>query len=175
MGNNEIVKNNINILNQPDVGMIAGNKIHNYFGSNELYTLNMHHMKKEINYIFKEDINYDHLEFVEGTMFMFKMNTFHNILTLTNIEKIYYKLNNESTLDLNWYKIFYNLNTSNSSVIKYDYSENITYKYCNNLKYQKYNTENLGIRDYMIEHAYERLFGYFCKKNGLQIKETYDI
>jgi hypothetical protein len=172
MGNQEIIRNNINILNNSNVGMVGGNKIHNYIDSKDLYNLNMYHIKKEINYIFKKDINYDSLQFVEGTMFIFKMNTFNRILTITNIEKIYYRLNNESTLDLNWYNLFYNLNNNNSSFIKEDYSQNITFKYCNNLKFQKYNNDNLGLRDYMIEHAYERLFGYFCKQNGLQIKGT---
>jgi hypothetical protein len=149
--------------------MVAGNNVHNYHSRKDLYDLNMYHIRKSVNYIYNEDINNNLLEFVEGTMFMFKMSTF-NILNLNNIEKIYSKMNNLITLDVNWYSIYYKLNVNDIENIKKHYASNIYSLYCNNIKLQ-HNTgyTNLGMRDFMIEHAYERLFGYMCKKNNLKI------
>lgn len=169
MYNKNIIYKNISILNRIDVGMVAGNNIHTYYDRRDLYDLNMYHIKKSINYIYKEDVNLDLLEFVEGTMFMFKMSTF-DILTLQTIEKIYNKMNNISTIDINWYSIYYRLNINDLEYMKNHYSSNIYSLYGNNIKLQK-NTDynDLGIRDFMIEHGYERLFGYMCKKNNLKI------
>ncbi len=40
--------------------------------------------------------------------------------------------------------------------------------YLNNLHFQKETGEH-GIRDFMVEHAFERFFGYLCKKNNYLI------
>ena len=43
--------------------------------------------------------------------------------------------------------------------------------YKNNLDFQK-KTACSGMRDFMIEHALERFFGYLCKKNDLTMVEV---
>lgn len=169
MNDKNIIYKNISILNRNDIGMVAGNSIHNYYDRRDLYDSNMYHIRKSVNYIYNEDVNFNLLEFVEGTMFMFKMSTF-NILNLKKIEKIYNKMNNISTLDVNWYSIYYNLNINDLKYIKKHYSSNIYSLYSNNIKLQhSTNYTNLGMRDFMIEHGYERLFGYMCRKNNLKI------
>jgi len=169
MNNKNIIYKNISILNRPDAGIVAGNNIHNYHSRRDLYDSNMYHIRKSVNYIYNEEVNNNLLEFVEGTMFMFKMSTF-SILDLNKIEKIYSKMNSLITLDINWYSIYYKLNINDIENIKKHYSLNMFSVYCNNIKLQhSTGYSNLGIRDFMIEHAYERLFGYMCKKNNLKI------
>jgi len=169
MNDKNTIYKNINLLNRAEVGMVSGNSIHNYHGRRDLYDSNMYHIRKSINYIYNEDVNINLLEFVEGTMFMFKMTTF-NVLTLQKIEKIYNKMNSISSLDVNWYSIYYKLNVNDLRYIRKHYSSNIYSFYCNNTKLQhSTNYNNLGIRDFMIEHGYERLFGYMCRKNNLSI------
>ena len=54
------------------------------------------------------------------------------------------------------------------SVLDKDYINNKSSRYCNNLNYQ-IKTGKPGLRDCMVEHAFERLFGYICKKLGYNI------
>ena len=107
------------------------------------------------------------MEFVAGTMFIVKMSAFE-ILNLQNIDYIYTNLNNSHSLDYYWYSIFYNMNINDKNAILNDYNNNKEAKYPNNISYTE-RTNRPGLRDCMIEHAIERLFGYLCKINNLSI------
>jgi len=107
------------------------------------------------------------LQFASATFFIIKLKIF-NVFTIDKIEHFYKNLNNQESLDYYWYSVFYNMNINNKQNIYKDYMNNQNTKYPNNIKYQV-KTNKGGLRDCMIEHAFERLFGYVCKKNGFDI------
>ena len=167
MGNHEKILENIKILNKDDVGMYSGNFICKYSNDRGVFESNYYHLKNLVNYLYNEEIDTNNLEFVAGTMFIVK-NKIFNILSLDNIEYLYKSLNNIDTLDYYWYSVFYKININQREKIDINYSKNIKTRYPNNISYSL-KTNKPGLRDCMIEHAMERLFGYICKKNNLNI------
>ena len=93
-----------------------------------------------------------------------------SILDDVNLKFLYNKLNNLTTLDINWYKIFYNLQKLSDDEIILNYHNNPK-NFGNNLIMQN-KTKCLGMRDFMIEHSLERFLGYICKYNNLNIIEV---
>jgi hypothetical protein len=167
MENHEKIIENIKILNKDDVGMYSGNFICKFSNDRGVFESNYYHLKNLVNYLYGEEIDTNNLEFVAGTMFIVK-NKIFNILTLDNIEYLYKSLNNVDTLDYYWYSVFYKININQKDKIESNYSKNIKIRYPNNMSYSL-KTNKPGLRDCMIEHAMERLFGYICKKNNLNI------
>jgi hypothetical protein len=167
IGSKGIILNNLKKIDNINVGMLGVNNIYTYRNHGGYFEYNMYHMKEYIKFLYNENPDIDKLEFVEGTMFLFKQCVL-DILNNFNIEIIYNKLNDHSSLDLNWYCIFYNIDINNISLIKKIYNKNLHHHYGNNLRLQKYKKES-GLRDFMKEHAFERLFGYICNKCKLQI------
>ena len=167
IGSNSIILNNIKRISKQNIGMISSNTIHSYNRDKGVFNMNLYHMKNLVNYLYNSDINYNNLEFSEGTMFIIKYNIL-NIFNIQNIDYIYRNLNNNNTLDYYWYSIFYKMNINDKTAIYNDYISNKNTKYPNNLNYNL-RTLKPGLRDSMIEHAIERLFGYICKENKLEI------
>lgn len=147
--------------------MISGNVIYKYKKNKDTFLPNFYHLKKIIKYLYNEDLNYEYLEFSAGTFFITKSNIF-DILNLNILEYLYNNLNNNETLDYHWYSIFYKMNLNDIDLIYKDYIKNKNHKYPNNISYTN-KTNKPGLRDSMIEHAIERLFGYLCKKKLLSI------
>ncbi len=167
MGTHNKIIENIKFLSKDHVGMYAGNFIYKYHNDKGVFESNYYHLKNLVNYLYNEDINTNNLEFVAGTMFIVK-NKIFDILNINNIEYLYKSLNNIETLDYYWYSVFYKININQKDKIDYDYHKNIKTKYPNNMAYS-IKTNRPGLRDCMVEHAMERLFGYICKKNNLHI------
>jgi hypothetical protein len=167
IGNENIIINNLQKLSKEKVGMISGSSIYVYNNYKDPFISNFYHLDNIIKYLYNEDINNDNLEFVAGTIFICKYKIF-NILNNNNIEYIYKKLNNFDSLDYYWYSIFYKLNINDKRTIYLDYFNNKDRKYPNNINYS-IRTNTGGLRDCMTEHAMERVFGYICKKNNLDI------
>lgn len=165
MGSENKIINNLKKISKENIGMISGNVIYKYNEYKDPFTNNYYHLEKLIKYLYNESINNENLEFVAGTFFMAKMKIF-NVLNIQNIDYIYNNLNNIDTLDYYWYSIYYNININNKNKIYNDYYNNKNNRYPNNIAYT-IKTGKPGLRDYMIEHAIERLFGYLCKKNNL--------
>jgi hypothetical protein len=163
---NKIIEN-IKLLSSDDVGIYAGNFIHKYSNDRGVFESNYYHLKNLVNYLYNEELNTNNLEFVAGTMFIIKSKIF-DILNIHIIEYLYKSLNNIETLDYYWYSVFYKININQKDKIENDYNRNIKTKYPNNMSYS-IKTNRPGLRDCMIEHAMERLFGYICKKNNLNI------
>lgn len=159
--------NNIKLLSNDKNGMFSGNAIYRYKDDKNPFHANYYHLRNLIRYLYNEDLNYDNLEFCAGTMFMFKLH-FFNILNLENIEYLYNNLNDIDTLDYHWYSVFYKMNIDNKEAIYKDFTNSKGAKYPNNISLS-IKTNKPGLRDSMVEHAMERLFGYICKKNGLNI------
>ena len=167
IGSYDKIINNIKSLNKDKIGMISGNVIYKYHNYKDAFHSNMYHLNFLINNLYNENINDNLLEFSAGTMFIVKFKIF-DILNIKNLEYIYNKLNNENTLDYYWYSIFYKININNKDEIYKDYINNKFYKFSNNISYNV-KTGKPGLRDSMMEHAVERLFGYICKKNNYEI------
>jgi hypothetical protein len=166
MGSPQIVFNNIKKLSLSKNGMISGNVIYKYNEYKDAFSCNMYYLEILINELY-ENIDYNKLEFSAGTMFISKISIF-NILSVDYIESLYDRLNNYNTLDYYWYSIFYNLDINNKKNILEDFLNDKSKRYPNNLSYCLA-TKNPGLRDSMIEHAVERLFGYICKNCDLDI------
>lgn len=164
MGSHEKIINNVRLLSKDTIGMLSGNIIYKYNDYKDAFNSNYYHLENLISYLYNEKINNNNLEFSAGTMFIVKMKTF-NILNIKNLEYLYNSLNNTETLDYYWYSIFYKININNKENIYTDYINNKHHKFPNNISYNL-KTGKPGLRDCMIEHGIERLFGYICKKNN---------
>ena len=167
MGNENKIYENLERLKKKNIGMVGVNNKLNYNDNNHFYIKNMFYINKYVNFLYTNDPEVDKLEFIEGTMFVFKEQIF-DILNFYNIEYIYDHLNDEKSFDRNWYSVYYNLDVNNIELLYKHYCTNIKNKFSNNLNYQTVEKKS-GLRDYMIEHAFERLFGYFCRKCNLLI------
>lgn len=165
----ERIIDNLKILSKESIGMYSGNAIYKFHEHKDLFHVNYYHLQNLVHYLYNEDINHNYLEFCAGTMFIFKQKIF-DILTLSKIEYIYNMLNNIDTIDYYWYSIFYKMNIQDKEAIYNDYMKNKNIRYPNNISYSL-KTNKPGLRDSMIEHAVERLFGYICKKNNMNIAQ----
>lgn len=167
LGSHDKIINNIKALSAKNVGMISGNVIFRHSENRDIFNSNMYHLESLVKKIFYERIDTNLLEFPAATFFIAKYKIFQ-FLSPEILEELYFDLNNCDTLDYFWYSIFYNMNINNKTNIYKDYINNKNIRFCNNINYQK-KTNKGGLRDCMIEHAFERFFGYICKKNGLNI------
>jgi len=167
IGSHDKIVNNIKSLSKDKIGIISGNIIYKYNQYKDAFNSNLYHLEFLINNLYNEKINNNFLEFSAGTMFIIKLKIL-DILSIKNLEYTYNILNNENTLDYYWYSIFYKFNISNKDTIYKDYINNKFHKYPNNISYN-IKTGKPGLRDSMIEHAIERLFGYICKKNDYEL------
>jgi hypothetical protein len=166
---NKII-NNIKLLTNSKNGMLAGNTIHQYNTSPNIFKNNIHHLNDISNYLYNENIDNNKLKFSETTMFIIKQECLR-IFTIAKIEYMYNLLNDFHSMDYSWYAYYYNLDKNNKKEILSHYFENPDDRYLSNLNFQfKRNQSNF--RDYMIEHAFERFFGYICIKEGFEIIST---
>jgi len=166
---NKII-NNIKLLTNLKYGMIAGNTIHEYCSNPDIFINNIYHLNDISNYLYDEKIDNNKLKFGETTMFIIKQECLR-IFTIFNIEYIYNLLNDFHTFDYSWYAYYYNLDKNNKKNILSHYFENPNDRYLSNLNFQ-YKTNQSNLRDCMIEHAFERFFGYICLKEGYEIIST---
>ena len=161
------VKQCIQLLKEKnDLGMITGNQVFNYKNKRDFFNNHFYYLSYLTKYIYQNDLNYNFLEFAPGTFFYSKFDVF-DMLNIINIRFIYDKLNDFNSLDINWYKIFYNLHKLNSDELIKHYKNN-KQNYGNNLIMQ-YKTNCSGMRDFMLEHALERFLGYLCKYKNYKI------
>ena len=167
IGDQDIIINNIKKISKENIGMISGTNIYKYNEYKDAFNSNYYHLDNIIKYLYNEDINNDYLEFVAGTFFICKYKIF-KILNNNNIEYIYNNLNNYNSLDYYWYSVYYQIDINDKKLIYSDYVNNKNDRFPNNINYS-IRTNQSGLRDCMLEHAMERLFGYICKKNELDI------
>ena len=167
IGSEQRIINNFKLISKNSIGMISGNIIYKYTEHRDAFNDNYYYLEEIIKYLYNETVNNNILEFVAGTMFIVKLKAF-SILNIYNINYLYDYLNDENTLDYYWYSKFYNMNINDKTKISNDYYQNMLSKYPNNIAYS-IKTNRPGLRDCMVEHAIERLFGYLCKKSNLSI------
>ena len=167
IGSNDIIINNIKKFNNPKIGMISGNNRISFSTHKNLFIHNLYYLNDLIKQLYNSNIDYNNLQFSGGTFFIIKYNSL-NKLSIDNIEYIYNKLNTINSLDYYWYSRFYKLDINNKTKIYNDYNNNKKNRYPNTINYS-IRTNKRILRDSMVEHAVERLFGYICKKNNLEI------
>ena len=171
IGTEEIIKKNIDIFkNNLDIGMLNGTLIFNYHKNKSFYNNHMEYLEYLSNLLLNDSININDLEFAVGTFFYSRFNVFDTFNT-NHIKLIYNMLNDFESLDKNWYSIFYNLKNKSDDFINEHYIKNKSKNYGNNLELQK-KTQCSGMRDFMIEHALERFFGYLNKKKKYKMVEV---
>lgn len=171
IGSKKIIDSNINILRKdPNIGMLNGTLTFNYHKNKQFYDNHFEYLEYFCNLLLDESININKLEFAVGTFFYSKFDVF-DIFNKNHIKLIYNQLNDFESLDKNWYAIFYNLKHKSDSFIKQHYLKNKHKNHGNNLELQR-KTNCSGMRDFMIEHALERFFGYLNKNKKYTMIEV---
>jgi hypothetical protein len=166
IGSYDIIIENLKLLNKEDIGMISGNYTLNYNQVPIVFNNNSYYLNILSRYFYNNDIDNTYLEFAVGTFFIVNAKYF-KIIDIPSIEYFYDKFNDFNTFDYHWYSIHYNLDINKKKYVLEHYNSNPD-NYKNSLNYY-IRTKDLKYRDYMIEHAYERFFGYIIKKNNLLI------
>lgn len=164
--NKQQIEKCLSIIQKNDIGMITGNNVFNFTNKKDFFNNHFYYLTYLVSYTYQKDLDYKFLEFAPGTFFYSKFKVFDKLDEI-NIRFIYDKLNDNDSLDINWYKIFYNLPKLNQNEVKehfYHHPNN----YGNNLSMQC-KTNCSGMRDFMLEHALERFFGYLAKYQNYQI------
>ena len=169
IGSEEIIRKNLELMDKPEIGMLNGTVTFNYHKNKSFFKNHFDYLEYLITYFLNQTLDINKLEFAVGTFFFSKFDVF-NVFNDINIKTLYNELNDENTLDLNWYKIFYHLKNKNDDFIRNHWKKYKKKNYGNNLELQ-IKTNCSGMRDFMIEHALERFFGYLNKnKNYLMLE-----
>ena len=169
IGSEEIIKKNLKLMDKSEIGMLNGTITFDYQKNKSFFKNHLNYLEYLISYFLNDTLDKNKLEFAVGTFFISKFDVF-NIFNKNNIKILYNKLNDENTLDINWYKIFYELKNKNDDYIINHWKKNKKKNYGNNLELQ-IKTKCSGMRDFMIEHALERFFGYLNKyKNYIMLE-----
>ena len=164
--NKKQIEQCLSMIEDNNTGMITGNNVFNFKNKKDFFNNHYYYLTYLVNQIYQKDLDYNLLEFAPGTFFYSKFKVFDKLDEI-NIRFIYDKLNDINSLDINWYKIFYNLPNLNQNEVRehfYHHSNN----FGNNLSMQC-KTNCSGMRDFMLEHALERFFGYLAKYQNYKI------
>lgn len=171
IGSKSIINKNIDILrNDPTIGMLNGTLIFNYHKNKSFFHNHLNYLEYLCDLLLNEQMNINKLEFAVGTFFYSRFDVF-DIFNKNHIKLIYNNLNDFESLDKNWYSIFYNLKNKDDDFINEHYNKYRDTNHGNNLELQK-KTQCSGMRDFMIEHALERFFGYLNKNKKYSMVEV---
>jgi hypothetical protein len=171
IGSKKCIENNFfKMDNNSSIGMLNGTLIFNFHKNNSFYNNHMKYLYYLTETIFNEKLDIDKLEFAVGTFFYSRFDVF-DILDINHIKLIYNQLNDFESLDINWYSIFYNLKDKNDDYIIEHWKDHKAKNFGNNLELQ-YKTDCQGMRDFMLEHALERFFGYLNKNKNYTMVEV---
>jgi len=171
IGSKKCIENNfLKMDNDPNIGMLNGTLIFNFHNNNSFYNNHMKYLYYLSETILNTKLDIDKLEFAVGTFFYSKFDVF-DALDINHLKLIYNQLNDFESLDINWYSIFYNLKNKSDEYIIEHWKNNKGKKFGNNLELQ-YKTDCQGMRDFMIEHALERFFGYLNKNKNYNMVEV---
>lgn len=137
---------------------------------------NKNYLQQFLYWYFNETTNVIKQVYSTGTIFWTRFDLFKNTFLKYNIPNIYNSFNSIYTFDFNWYyfankKYLENIPQEREKLYKH-YNENKTkLNISGNLFHSlKYRTNSEPLRDGMIEHAYERLFGYINHRLGYKFK-----
>ena len=171
IGSKKCIENNFFKMEQDkNIGMLNGTLIFNFSKNNSFFNNHMRYLYYLTDTILGEKLDVDKLEFAVGTFFYSRFDVFE-ILDSNHIKLIYNQLNDYKSIDINWYSIFYNIKNKSDEFIIDHWIKNKNKNFGNNLELQ-YKTDCQGMRDFMIEHALERFFGYLNKNMNYTMVEV---
>ena len=171
IGSKKCIQNNFLKMDQnPNIGMLNGTLIFNFHKNNSFFNNHMKYLYYLTEIILNEKLDIDKLEFAVGTFFYSRFDVF-DTLDSNHLKLIYNQLNDFESLDINWYSIFYNLKNKSDEYIIEHWNNNREKNFGNNLELQ-YKTDCQGMRDFMLEHALERFFGYLNKNKNYTMVEV---
>jgi len=154
------------IFENEDIGMIASKEW--VFPISDNYEANKYHLEKLYFDFFSKKL-VDEFYFVAGTIFIARFSIFENLIS----KNLFFKLNDENSLDLNWYRSkkvhpYLELKTDEETIDHYLKNKKL---YSPNLlsKMKHPETKSRSYRDGMIEHALERFFGILCSEKNMKI------
>jgi len=169
MGSHERIIKNLKILSSSDIGMIAGSWVLNFSAHQPCFMANDYYLKFLVKYLYHTENENDLMEFVVATFFAAKMEVF-NIFNLNIIEYLYEKLNTSKTIDFCWYSFIYNFPVDEKIKMIDNFKDDPKNRFLNILDHDiRTNRNPNALRDRMIEHAIERIFGYIVRKKNLRI------
>ena len=156
----------------PRIGMIASKKAR-CIDAHVDFVRNQPYLQQLLLWYFNESTRIVKQPYVTGTMFWMKFSVIDELFMKINIPNIYNSMNNVHSFDWNWY-----YHANNKLIGKTTLNQDKLYEHymCIGRSLQlsgnifhaiKYDTQSVLLRDGMIEHAYERFFGYGVHRLGL--------
>ena len=165
-----ITDNLLKMQEDTSIGMLNGTLIFNYHKNNSFFNNHMKYLDTLTETLLNEKLDVHQLEFAVGTFFYSRFDVF-DIFNAIHLKLIYNQLNDDNSLDINWYSVFYNLKNKSEEEIIEHWKNNKHKHFGNNLELQT-KTDCQGMRDFMLEHALERFFGYLNKYKGYKMTEV---
>lgn len=165
------MQNIIKMLNiEKNIGCIFPNLLH--FGKNKLAEVLFFENANEFNHglnanVVDEFLSYYNLPkcllFTEGNVYILNREIANDLFGNLNIFNV---LNNDNSFDYNWVKSFYFLEGKLMDVYSHFKKHNL---FGNSNYYNMSKKESLMVRDYMIEHAFERIIVSIAIKHKKKI------
>jgi len=173
LGSANRIKIILDMLSNDSIGLVGSVKSM-FFNYGNLATHNQNHLKYLLEKFNIGIKYYESIQFIGGTMFWCKFSILKKIFWNHNFDHIIQELNNETSLDWNWYICSNEKYIKNITEIKSKEDATTHYTTFGQIKGLspnifhaiKFKTKSLQIRDGMIEHAYERFFSYAIEGLG---------
>ena len=157
------------------IGMIAAKKSR-CIDAQADFLRNKNYLQQFLYWYFNETTNVIKQVYSTGTIFWCRFDILKKVFLKFNIPNIYNSFNNMHTFDFNWYyfankKYINNLPQDREKIYQHYIENKQKMKLSGNLFHcLKNRTNSETLRDGMIEHAYERFFGYINHRLGYKIK-----
>jgi hypothetical protein len=175
LGSISKIRNTMELLrSRTDIGIIASKKSR-CIDTHSDFIRNKHYLQKLLGWYFNETTMVIKQVYCTGTIFWTRFDIISQLFFKYNIKNIINSMNNEYTFDYNWY---YHSNKDKIGKIPFD-KNGLYQHYIDNHKKMnlsgnlfhalKHKTNSENIRDGMIEHSYERFFGYATHRYGFKI------
>lgn len=164
-----------NFQEDSKIGIIAAKKSR-CIDAQADFLRNKMYLQQFLFWFFNEKTNVIKQVYPTGTIFWGRFNIFKQVFFKYDIANIFNSFNNTNTFDFNWYyfankKYLQNINQDPEKLYIHFCENKEKYNLSGNMFHcLKYNTNSEPIRDGMIEHAYERFFGYLNHRLGCKFK-----
>lgn len=175
LGNISNIRNTMELFrSRTNIGIIASKKSR-CIDAHSDFMRNKHYLQQLLSWYFNENTTIIKQVYCTGTIFWMRFDIMKQLFFKYDIKNIINSMNNEYTFDYNWY-----YHSNKDKLGKTPFDKNGLYKhYIDNHKKMnlsgnlfhalKHKTNSENIRDGMIEHSYERFFGYANHRYGFKI------
>tara|TARA_B100001287_G_scaffold275576_1_gene283589 strand:- start:42085 stop:44364 length:2280 start_codon:yes stop_codon:yes gene_type:complete len=176
LGTIDIIRNIIDMFDKNEkIGIVASKKSR-CIDKQADFLRNKDYLQQFVYWYFNEKTNIIKQVYSTGTIFWMRFDILKKIFFGYNINNIYNSFNNIDTFDFNWYyyankKYLNNIPQEKDKIYNHYYLNGKKMNLSGNLFHAlKNKTNSEKIRDGMIEHAYERFFGYIIHRIGYKFK-----